>query len=206
MRSNWRASECVVAATLRSSCSVSASSRWYRSPHRAWSSRWSQPWHGCTRRARRSVASSGSSSAVVFLRPRDGTVMPVLRIDDARSRRDLGERTSTCRGSRMWPSTSTGAGKSADVSRPDQRSSVTTSGRASPSGSMPGSMTTARPLRLPDGTAITSPLRSVSSDLAVSMRRAFVFCLASCFSRSAIRRRSEAYSAKSPRWHVMASV
>ena len=111
--------------------------------------------------------------------------MPVLRSVDARSRRDFGERTSTCLGSRTWPSTSTGAGKSADDSRPAQRSSVTTSGRASPSGSRPGSTTIASPDRRPDGTAITSPLRSDSSDCAASMRRASVFCRASAFSRSA---------------------
>ena len=111
----------------------------------------------------------GRRPRVVLFLDRDGTVMPVLRIVDARSRRDLGDRTSTCLGSRMWPSTSTGAGKSADVSRPDQRSSVTTSGRASPSGSRPGSTTTASPERRPDGTAITSPLRSSSSDFAVSI-------------------------------------
>ncbi len=134
-----------------------------------------------------------------------GITIPVLRTVEARSRRDLGERTSTCLGSLTCPSTSTGTGKSADDSRPAHRSSVTTSGRASPIGSTPGSITTASPDRRPDGTAITSPLRSRSSDAAASARFEELFCFDSAFSRSVTRRRSAAYSVKSPRWQLIAS-
>ena len=63
MRSNARASEWVVARTFCRSCSVSRSSRLYRSAHRACASRSAQPWQGWARSARRRVASSGSSAA-----------------------------------------------------------------------------------------------------------------------------------------------
>ena len=54
IRSNDRASECVVARTFCRSCSVSRSSRACRSAQRACASRSSQPWQGCARSARRS--------------------------------------------------------------------------------------------------------------------------------------------------------
>ncbi len=128
--------------------------------------------------------------------------MPVLRMVEARSRRERGERTSTCLGSRSRPRASTGAGKSATESRPAHLSSVTTRGRGSLIGLSPGSTTTASPERRPEGTAMTSPLRSRSSEAAAAARRLAVFCRASAFSRAEILRLRSKYSPKSPRWQV----
>jgi hypothetical protein len=63
-----------------------------------------------------------------------------------------------------------------------------------------------RPARpLPAGTRTTSPRRSFSSDATASARRSRDAVRASSVSRSPIRRRSAAYSVKSPRWHFIAS-
>ena len=157
----WRATFC-------RSCSVSRSSRACRSAHRACSSRSAQPWQGCARSARRSVASSGSSAAEPRAplpdRPRcavAGAAMPVLRSDDARSRRTCGRAVVDVLGQphpaqRRRP----GSGSRAADSRPAQRSSVSTSGRGSSPSVTPGSRTTASPARRPAGTAMTSPGRS----------------------------------------------
>ena len=73
MRSNARASEWVVAARRCRSVSVSFSSREERSAQRAWASRSSQPWQGCARIARRSVANFNSAKQpnIPLLPPRD---------------------------------------------------------------------------------------------------------------------------------------
>jgi hypothetical protein len=131
--------------------------------------------------------------------------MPVLRRDDARSRRTAGARWFTFLGSRIRPSAETGVGKSADDRRPAHRSSVSTSGRGSSPLSTPGSRTTARPARRPPGTAMTSPGRSARSASVVASRWWAIPWRRRAFSRSLTRRRSAAYSVKSPRWQRIAS-
>ena len=93
----------------------------------------------------------------------------------------------------------TGLGKSTEPSRPAHLSSVSTSGRGSARSVMPGSRTTARPCRRPDGTRITSPGRSAPRASAASIRRLACESRESSFSRSAICCRSCAYSPTSPR-------
>ena len=183
-----------MARTFCRSCSVSRSSRACRSAQRACASRSSQPWQGCARRARRSVASSGSSAAEPRApfpdRPRcavAGAAMPVLRSDDARSRRTAGARWLTFLGSRIRPSAVTGVGKSAADRRPAQRSSVSTSGRGSSPLFTPGSRTTASPARRPPGTAMTSPGRSARSASVAASRCSACPCRRSAFSRSPSR-------------------
>ena len=127
--------------------------------------------------------------------------MPVLRSDDARSRRTAGARWLTCLGSRIRPSAATGVGKSAADSRPAQRSSVSTSGRGSSPLLTPGSRTTASPARRPPGTAMTSPGRSAAQRVrrGVALLGLPLRGAAPSPARRAVRR-SAAYSAKSPRW------
>ena len=126
------------------------------------------------------------------------------RSADARSRRICGLRLLKLRGTFSRVSATTGVGKSASESRRACRSAVTTSGRG-PSPDVPGSTTTAYPANLPDGTSITSPGRSFSSELTASSRRSARRARAAPFSRSLMSRRIRAYSMKSPRSHVAAS-
>ena len=107
-----------------------------------------------------------------------------------------------CFGTRIRVSTSAGVVKSPGVTRPAQRSWVSTSGRGSPNPPVAGSSTTARPARRPDGTRITSPTRSRSSEATAAALRWVWPCRAMARSRSAIATRSAKYSSKSPWWQA----
>ena len=100
----------------------------------------------------------------------------------------------------------TGALKSTSGSRLICRSAVTTTGRGSvgPLGAA-GVDDDGEPARRPDGTRMTSPSCSSSSDAAAAARCAPERSRASSDSRSDSARRSSAYSLKSPRWQVAAS-
>ena len=130
-----------MARTFCRSCSVSRSSRACRSAHRACASRSSHPWHGWARRARRRVASSGSSTGAAARPPPLASAARRCRCCAATTPgrgAPAGPGGRRRLGSRIRPSGSTGAGKSAADSRPAQRSSLSTSGRGSPSASDPG--------------------------------------------------------------------
>ncbi len=110
-------------------------------------------------------------------------------------------------GMRIQACGSTGTGKSSMDSRTTCFCSVSTSGRGScfPV-SRPGSSTTASPARRPEGTTITSPGLSFSTAAAAAARREAEFCRDSSASRSDRALRNPAYSSKSPRWQVIASL
>ena len=114
---------------------VSRSSLWWRSAHRAWSSRSEQPWQGWARSSARSRAISFSPSSSWRGR-RSGRPPPALgggvkpwvraRSVEARSRRDCGLRPLKVRGIRIRVNGSTGTGKSTIDSRRALRSAVST--------------------------------------------------------------------------------
>ena len=66
-------------------------------------------------------------------------------------------------------------------------------------------MTTAYPANLPVGTSMTSPGLRLDSEATASSRRSALRARLAPFSTSPIRRRSAAYSMKSPRSQVAAS-
>ena len=138
-------------------------------------------------------------------RPRSAGGRARLRSDEARSRRACGERALKPRGSCTVASASTAAGKRSSVSRRTCRSSVSTCSAGSPGRPRPGSITTASPANRPVGTRTTSPARSFSSDAAAAARRWRAPSRARDASRSRSATRRPAYSAKSPRWQVIAS-
>ncbi len=124
--------------------------------------------------------------------------------DEARSRRDCGERGLNVLGTRTRASASTAVGKSSSDSRRTCRSTVRTTGRGSPfAPPTPGSSTTASPLRRPAGTRTTSPTRSRFSDSTASARRRALPSRDSDASRALISSRRAAYRSTEPCVHAM---
>ncbi len=158
----------------RRSASVSRSSRCRRSAQRACSSRSGQAWQGCWRRSARSWASSVVLAAAL------GPAAPAPAVPVEAGGAHLGGQVAARRRRAV-----------VEVLRhPDARQHLDRAGevgRADPAGPAvlgqhqrarlaerrrsPGSSTTARPARRPDGTRITSPTRSRSSESTAAALR-----------------------------------
>ena len=160
------------------------------------------------RRSRRSSSSSaarrpaGRGSCAPRSAPPAGRAFSALRRVAARSRRAAALRALKCFGTAIRVTRLRRAGTSTSDSRRTCRSAVSTVGRGpSAPPATPASITTACPARRPAaGTRMTSPRRSRSSEATASARRSRDAARDSSASRSPIRRRSAAYSVKSPRW------